>query len=208
MTNNKGYTLIELVFSATILGFLITGMVIMLLQQQRQFNFTKEIADIDTTGRTLLGFISSEIRNSGARQGKAFSIKFINGGSDPDNLCIQTSTQQDIPNDASGSVDSPPDCITIYTWDLTAGMTTINDTGDPELNLPSTTESTISFTNNTNTLLIDLPESWFDDNGVFIDDNRDDGDNILLGFRSRQSQCNPNILIQNQCNTNPELCSE
>ena len=60
---NKGYTLIELLISAAILSFLIAGMVIMLLQQQRQFNFTKEISDIDTTGRTLLGFISSEIDN-------------------------------------------------------------------------------------------------------------------------------------------------
>ena len=154
--NDKGYTIIELLISTAILSFLIMGMVIMLLQQQRQFNFTKEISDIDTTGRTLLNFIASEIRNSGARQGKAFSLKFINGGSDPGNLCIKTSTQVLIPNNNAGTVDSPPDCIALYTWDLTAGMTTINDAGDPELNLPSTTETTLSFTNNTNTLLIDL----------------------------------------------------
>jgi len=218
MTNNKGYTLIELVFSATILGFLITGMVIMLLQQQRQFNFTKEIADIDTTGRTLLNFIASEIRNSGARQGKAFSIKFINGGSDPDNLCIQTSTQQDIPNDATGSVDSPPDCIALYTWDLTAGMTT----GNEGLNLPSTTETSLFYVNNGNTgLVIDLPDSYFVGNTFIGKSNISDEDNgdedeeeeetprdILLGFRSRQTLCNPNLIIQRQCSSNPNLCSE
>jgi len=216
--NNKGYTIIELLISTAILSFLIMGMVIMLLQQQRQFNFTKEISDIDTTGRTLLNFIASEIRNSGARQGKAFSLKFINGGSlpsaDGDPACTNLlanngrPTQNDIPNNDTGTIDSPPDCITIFTWDLTAGMTTISDAGGPELNIPSTTESSLIFTNNTNTLLIDLPESWVDDNGNFIDDNRNDGDDILLGFRSRQAKCNPNILIQNQCNINPELCSE
>ena len=208
--NTKGYTVIELLISAAILSFLITGMVIMLLQQQRQFNFTKEISDIDTTGKTLLNFIASEIRNSGARQGKAFSLKFINGGSDPDNLCIQDSVQDDISNNNTGTVNSPPDCIALYTWNLTAGMTSGND----GINLPSTTETSLFYTyNGSSQLEIDLPESYFE-GGTFIgktyktkqagSDNRD----ILLGFRSRQTLCNPNIELQRQCENNPSLCSE
>lgn len=227
--NNKGYTIIELLISAAILSFLIAGMIIMLLQQQRQFNFTKEISDIDTTGRTLLNFIASEIRNSGARQGKAFSLKFINGGSDPDNLCIQDSTQH--ANTDTGTVDSPPDCIALYTWDVTAGM----ETGRDGINLPSTTETTLFYVNNGDTLTIDLPDSYFEGNSFIgksntrheeTGDNDDDDDNnndnnddeeeeeqtaitdILLGFRSRQSICNPNIDLQRQCGDNPKLCSE
>jgi len=202
--NNKGYTIIELVISVGILGFLITGMVIMLLQQQRQFNFTKEIADIDTTGRTLLGFISSEVRNSGARQGKAFSIKFINGGSNPDNRCeVGSSPSEDKFKDVNtGTKDSPPDCIALYTWDLTAGLTT----GNRGLNLPSTTETTLFYTNNGSSgLVIDLPESYFDGNDFIGKSNSGD---ILLGFRSRQTLCNPNIEIQRKCINNPDLCSE
>ncbi len=222
--NNKGYTIIELLISAAILSFLIAGMVIMLLQQQRQFNFTKEISDIDTTGRTLLNFIASQIRNSGARQGKAFSLKFINGGSDPGNLCIQTSTQDLIPNNNTGTVDSPPDCIALYTWDLTAGMTNGND----GINLPSTTETTLFYVYNGSTeLIINLPESYFVGNtfiGKTYQSNQDGNDedeevkneenppppprDILLGFRSRTMLCNPNIELQHQCGSNPKLCSE
>jgi prepilin-type N-terminal cleavage/methylation domain-containing protein len=218
--NNKGFTIIELLISAAILSFLIAGMVIMLLQQQRQFNFTKEISDIDTTGRTLLNFIASEIRNSGARQGKAFSLKFINGGSDPDNLCEQNSTQQDYSDE--GTIDSAPDCIGIYTWNLTAGMTNEND----GINLPSTTETTLFYSYNGGTQIeINLPENYFDGD-TFIGktyetnqeiDNEDGGENpvpvtvprdILLGFRSRQSLCNPNIDLQHECLTNTKKCSE
>ncbi len=208
---NEGFTLIELLISAGILGFLITGMVIMLQQQQRQFNFTKEFADIDTTGRLVLNLLASEIRNAGARQGKAFSLKFINGGSTPDGAnapCTEEIIQSEIPNNATGTKDSPPDCITIYTWDITEGMTTFNDQDEPELNLPSTTETSLFYINNGNSLTINLPESWFDSNGNFIDRNRGNEDRILLGFRSRQTLCNPVAEIHNTCNTTPYRCSE
>ncbi len=211
INNKKGFTLIEILISAGILGFLITGMIIMLQQQQRQFNFTKEFADIDTTGRLVLNLLASEIRNAGARQGKSFSLKFVNGGSTPNGAnapCTEETIQPDIPNNATGTKDSPPDCITIYTWDITEGMTTLNASNEPELNIPSTTESSLFFTNNTNNLRIELPDSWFDRNGNFIDRNRDDGDRILLGFRSRQTLCNPVFSIHYSCRINPALCSE
>jgi len=215
MKNNKGFTLIELLISASILSFLIIGMIIMLQQQQRQFNFTKEFADIDTTGRLVLNLLASEIRNAGARQGKSFSLKFVNGGSNA--LCTEATVQSDMPNNATGTKDSPPDCITIYTWDITEGMTTFTTTNDPdseesivnpELNIPSTTETSLFFTNNTSNLRIELPQSWFDRNGNFIDRNRDSEDRILIGFRSRQTLCNPEISIHNNCIVNPALCSE
>ena len=75
---------------------------------------------------TLLDFISSEIRNAGARQGKNFSLQMVNGGSvlSADDRCTV-----DAATGLTGTVDSPPDCITITTWDIARGM--INDPSAP-----------------------------------------------------------------------------
>ena len=72
--NKNGFTMIELLVSTAILSLIIAGLTIALSQQQRQFNVTKETVDIDQTGRTLLDFIASEVRNAGSRQGKNFAL--------------------------------------------------------------------------------------------------------------------------------------
>lgn len=95
--NNKGFTIIELMISLSILVFMIVGMTIAFQQQTRQFHITKESADIDQTARSTLDYIATEIRNAGSRQGKTFSIDFTNN-------------------------DDGPDSLTIYTWDLTRGQ--------------------------------------------------------------------------------------
>ena len=94
-------------------------MTIALQQQQRQAKFSSETIDIDQTARTFLDFISTEVRNAGARQGKNFSIQLVNGGSiaDEANRCTV-----DAEASVTGTVDSPPDCITLTTWDALQGV--------------------------------------------------------------------------------------
>jgi len=146
--DKNGFTIIEILISTTILVFIITGMTIALMQQQRQFNFTKEAVDIDQTGKSVLDFLTSEIRNSAARQGKHFSLNFVNGG--------ELSCDTDNQTTEFGSVDSPPDCLEIFTWDITRGM---NDTfADPtSVRLPSIASSVIVNNNQTGSFAIDVP---------------------------------------------------
>ena len=193
--NKNGFTLIEVLISTTILVFIITGMTIALMQQQRQFNFIKEAVDIDQTGKSVLDFLTSEIRNSAARQGKHFSLNFVNGGE----LSCDTANQ----TTDFGSVDSPPDCLEIFTWDITRGM---NDTfADPtSVRLPSIASSVIVNNNQTGSFAIDVPLLWFDGTNFIGEESANP--TVLLGFRSRTNLCSPNETIS--CLTTPEFCSE
>lgn len=191
----NGFTVIEILISTAILAFIIAGMTIALSQQQRQFNLTKENVDIDQTGKSILDLLATELRNSAARQGKHFSINFVNGGEstcDPDNQTTDF-----------GSVDSPPDCIEIFTWDITRGM---NDTfADPTaIRLPSTSSSVIVNSNQTGSFVFDVPSSWFDGTNFIGEDSGNP--EILIGLRSRTNLCSPNETVS--CLGNPELCSE
>ena len=212
--NRNGFTLIELLVSAGIFGLLITAMTVMLLEQQRQFNFTKELADIDTTGRAIIDLIASDIRNSGARQGKAFSVSFTNGGG--------TSCAPQAGPAVFGTLNSPPDCLNVYTWNLTSGFEPGQLAPTSGFRLPllplsliSKSESSLSFSNNANTsLTINLPATWFENEkgssrNIFKPDPlRVNGDNILIGFRSRQRMCNPNPAVFADCEANPGRCAE
>lgn len=77
MNNDKGLTLIELLISTAIISILIVGISIMLLEQQRQFDYARETSDIESTGKDILSFISKEIRS-------AEVIQFTDG--DPSNF--------------------------------------------------------------------------------------------------------------------------
>src|ERR1700757_4193490 len=107
--NSRGFTMVELLVAAAIFSIVLTGLTIAFIQQQRQSNLTQEDIDLEQTARVALNYIASEIRNSTAREGKTFSIKFVNGGSIPTG-CGATNTTK------PGTVNSPPDCLTIYTW--------------------------------------------------------------------------------------------
>lgn len=208
--NKNGFTIIELLIASGILASIIVGMVIMLSQQQRQFNFTREISDIDVSGRNILDLIAGEIRNAGASQGKAFSLKFVNGGSTLQNPCTQ---QFQIPGGGGDNslLNSPPDCLTIYTWDATLGMSTFDPGGGQAIDLPSTAASNVFLSEEStegellNRLSFLLPQSWSVQNDVI-----DPQDNeLLVGFRSRESICNNDLDIRDDCLTNdPTRCSE
>ena len=77
MNNDKGLTLIELLISTAIISILIVGISIMLLEQQRQFDYARETSDIESTGKDILSFLSKEIRS-------AEVIQFTDG--DPSNF--------------------------------------------------------------------------------------------------------------------------
>lgn len=77
MNNDKGLTLIELLISTAIISILIVGISIMLLEQQRQFDYARETSDIEATGKDILSFISKEIRSADV-------IQFTDG--DPSNF--------------------------------------------------------------------------------------------------------------------------
>lgn len=190
MRSNKGcrgFTMVELMIAVSILAIIITGMTIALQQQQRQFKLTKEAVDVDQTARATLDFLASEIRNAGARQGKTFAIQFFNGGSEGAEPCTEDT-------DESASVDSPPDCLTIYTWDITRGQ----DGAD----LPSIVDSVR--VNQSSPLQLLLPMNWFDEN-VLIGETDEDSE-VLLGIRSRIAVCNPDSAVN--CLLEPERCTE
>src|SRR3990172_12368791 len=195
--NNKGFTLIELLIVVTILSLILTGLTIAFIQQQRLSNFTQEAIDVDQTGRTALDYIASIIRNSTARQGKTFSISFENGGSTADPLCEENT------GDDAGSVDNTPDCLTIFTWDITKGEYV--DPVTNERKFPSIAAS-VTVASAGPPLVLRLPEKWFkDDSGnPLAQPLIEAGD--LLGFRSRIILCTPDSTVN--CVATPNLCTE
>ena len=193
MKDNRGFTIIELMVSIAIFSLMITGMTIALMQQQKHFKLTATAVDMDETGRSALDFISSEIRIAGARQGKTFALTFVNGGSQPGAPCAAVNTTD------AGTVDSPPDCIAIITWDITRGMQ-----GGV---LPSVVSS-VELIQSAPTLVLQLPNLWFPPAGQLLN-----GDSVtpptpptLLGFRSRANLCSPNSGVD--CSGNIKDCSD
>jgi len=189
--NNKGFTLIELLIVVAIFSLILTGLTIAFIQQQRLSNFTQEAIDVDQTGRTALDYIASIVRNAAARQGKTFSMSFENGGSTADPTRCEDNT-----GDNAGSVDNKPDCLTIFTWDITrgqngsifpstAGIVTVASAGPP--------------------LVLQLPPEWFQ-GGNLIGETSNPANNILLGFRSRIILCSPDATVS--CVATPNLCTE
>lgn len=183
--NNKGFTLVELAISVAIFAFMIAGMTIAFQQQQKQFNLTKEASDVDQTSRSMLDFLATEIRNSASRQGKTFSLEFFNGGSD-ENCADDT--------DKTGK-DSPPDCITLFTWDITRGQN-----GDELPSIPGL----VKVNQATPELKLLLPTEWFKVDKLIGE--TEVGSTALLGFRSRGSRCNPDTNVN--CGLTPEKCTE
>lgn len=180
--NSRGFTVIELLVSAAILSIIITGLTVALMHQQRQFRMTQEAVDVDQTARAALDYIATEIRNAVSRQGKTFSLRFVNGGS-PD--CAENT-------DDAGTQDSPPDCLTVYTWDITRGQS-----GSV---LPSIPGSVVVASQSP--LTLQLPAEWF---SPFVTSALVDA-NDLLGFRSRTNLCSPDSTVN--CPANPAMCTE
>jgi len=210
INNINGFTMIELLVSAGIMALIIAGMTVALQQQQRQFRLTSETVDIDQTARTLLDFMATEIRNAGARQGKNFSIQHVNGGSIADEA---TRCSQDAATTLTGTINSPPDCITITTWDIARGL--VNDPTAPEDTTLNKKPSKVSQPNPpqliAGEIVINLPESWFDDSGGFIGGTIGEGtpqetQDALIGLRSRSNLCHPNEDID--CLQNPGRCTQ
>ena len=197
--NNKGFTLIELLIVTAIFTLILTGLTIAFIQQQRLSNFTQEAIDIDQTGRTALDYIASIVRNATARQGKTFSLGFENGGSTAVPRC------DDNTGDPNGSIDNTPDCLTIFTWDITRGE--FVDCVTNERKFPSTAPS-ISVVSAGPPLVLQLPQEWFPPCGEtpLIEGNEDCENGDLLGFRSRINLCTPDSTVS--CVATPNLCTE
>src|SRR3990170_6024920 len=195
MTNNKGFTMIELLIVVAIFSLILTGLTIAFIQQQRLSNFTQEAIDVDQTGRTALDYIASIIRNTTARQGKTFSLDFVNGGSLPTGCATEDT-------DDAGTVDSPPDCLTIFTWDITRG----EDRSNPLLPFPSIS-GIVSVVSAGPPLVLNLPPEWCPSGKPPLlegDEDCENGD--LLGFRSRINLCTPDSTVS--CVATPNLCTE
>ena len=197
--NNKGYTMIELLIVTAIFTLILTGLTIAFIQQQRLSNFTQEAIDVDQTGRTALDYIASIVRNATARQGKTFSLGFENGGSTAVPRC------DDNTGDPNGSIDNTPDCLTIFTWDITRGE--FVDCVTNERKFPSTAPS-ISVVSAGPPLVLQLPQEWFPPCGEtpLIEGNEDCENGDLLGFRSRINLCTPDSTVS--CVATPNLCTE
>jgi hypothetical protein len=192
-------------------------MTLALVQQQRQYNLTQDIVDVDHTARAALDFIASEVRNAGSRQGKTFSIDFENGGSGVTPQCDDNTTDT--------GKNSPPDCLTVYTWDITEGRNDDCPGGHCENRicdggtrngssctlLPSVA-GVVSIASDGPPLVLNLPTEWFKDasgnnrNPPLIQDGG------LIGARSRFNLCYPNpnppLAPIVDCNSEPEKCTE
>jgi prepilin-type N-terminal cleavage/methylation domain-containing protein len=187
--NDRGFTMIELMIAVSILAIIIAGMTIALLQQQRQFKMTKEAVDTDQTARATLDYLATEIRNAGSRQGKTFAVQFTNGGSDGNNPCT-------VDTNKAGSANSPPDCITLYSWDISRGQDGIY--------LPSVPHQVDVV--QSNPLQLRLPPQWFDEDTNTLIGETVANPEILLGLRSRTALCNPDSTVN--CSLEPERCTE
>ncbi|NIP38443.1 MAG: hypothetical protein GWO07_05920 [Candidatus Dadabacteria bacterium] len=154
------------------------------MHQQRQFNLTSQGIDVNQTGRAALDIIAATIRNAGARQGKNVTMEFINGGSEFDPLCsdITSKTGQ----------DSPPDCLTLYTWNITAGFQ--ND------EIKSTAQAADAIIVNSD--LSVNASNWL----TPIADSDLIQSSDLIGFLSKTSLCNK--ADQTICLNNPQDCTE
>ena len=191
--NCKGFTMIELLVSTAIFALVLTGLTAAFVQQQKQSNFTHEDVDLDQTGRAALSYLAAEIRNTTARQGKPFSLKFLNGGSLATG-CAATNTT------SPGTVNSPPDCLTIYTWDITRG----EDSTQPANPLAprfSSTPGIVSIVSPGPPPVLQLPSDWFPAGGTPLIAAND-----LIGFRSRINLCSPDPNVN--CGTTPQSCTE
>jgi prepilin-type N-terminal cleavage/methylation domain-containing protein len=198
LMNSRGFTMVELLVAAAIFSIVLTGLTIAFIQQQRQSNLTQEDIDLEQTARASLNYIASEIRNATSRQGKTFSLKFVNGGSIPTG-CAATNTTK------PGTVNSPPDCLTIYTWDITRGEDTTQPADPLAPRFPST-PGIVSIISPGPPLVLQLPLDWF---------KKPDGTSLtppllqagdLLGFRSRMNLCSPDSTVN--CGTTPGSCTE
>jgi len=188
ITNNSGFTVIEVVVATAILSLVFAGLSIILIQQQRQFNLTSQGVEVDQTGRTAIDFLATEIRNAGSRQGKNIALRFFNGGSEFDPRCSDNTTKTD--------EESPPDCLQIYTWDITEGQT-ITSLG---VEFPSvSTNILVSLVSNEMHLEVD---QWVDESII------ESGG--LIGFWSRGSLCNPEdtTIDKSGCLSEPAKCTE
>jgi prepilin-type N-terminal cleavage/methylation domain-containing protein len=184
MKNNNGFTIVEILVSVAILAILFTGIIIILMQQQRQFNLTSQGVDVNQTGRAALDFITTEIRNSGARQGKNVAFTFVNGGSEFSPFCSDTTSK-------TGQA-SPPDCLTLFTWDIS------REFEDDEI---KSTAIGVDVTLVTSELSINVGK-WLT---PLADSNLiESGD--LIGLWSRGSLCNE--VNASTCLGNPEDCTE
>lgn len=208
--SSRGYTLIEMLVTLAIFSVIITGMTIALMQQQRQFNLTQDAIDVDQTGRAALDYIATDIRNAGARQGKSYSIKFFNGGSGEVPPCSK--------NTIATGINSPPDCFTVYTWDIAEGQY-VDTAPDPDETIFPSITNNVQLESSGPPLVLKLPQGgggevgWFKDKGGndFVPPLIETDD--LIGVRSRLTLCNPKEQDPVNgdptfCVSNPKLCTE
>jgi len=112
-------------------------------------------------------------------------IRFFNGGSGEDPRCSDNTSDD-------GTTDSPPDCIKIFTWDITRGQS-----GSTFPSIPLNIAAILDGGD------LDIgAASWLPplQDPALIES----GD--LVGFWSRGALCNP--IDTTNCNTDPEKCTE
>ncbi len=80
MNNNKGFSLLELLITVAITGILIIAITLLFSEQKKQSDYIIELSYIDSTGKSMLDFLASEIRNAGAATGPGGAIAFSDGG--------------------------------------------------------------------------------------------------------------------------------
>ncbi|NIP39226.1 MAG: prepilin-type N-terminal cleavage/methylation domain-containing protein [Candidatus Dadabacteria bacterium] len=187
LSKSSGFTLLEILVSLAILSIILTGLFLLFMQTQRQFNLTSQGIDVDQVGRSALDYIATEIRNAGARQGKTIAFRFFNGGGEDCNSNADSLT--------AGTVNSPPDCLKIYSWDIS------RDQGsEGELNSIASSIETISF----NPKLVLNAENWFMPKAAA--DLIQSGD--LVGLWAHNARCDPTDNTGSSCSADPRGCTK
>jgi len=122
MNNNKGFSLLELLITVAITGILIIAITLLFSEQKKQSDYIIELSYIDSTGKSMLDFLASEIRNAGAATGPGGAIAFADGGGNgADSITIY---RRDIDDFLIGSI--PPVLYPPSAMNLVHPLLTIN----------------------------------------------------------------------------------
>lgn len=141
-----GFTLIELMISAAILGIVTSQIFMILGAQKRVYVSNERVLDVQEDSRTVLDLISFDMRMAGFMVPRISGISSVDGGNAAsDSLCISDANYFDFPSgtaasdgldnqalhfDATGVTGFGANSATVVTFDID-GDNAANDFGGP-----------------------------------------------------------------------------
>ncbi len=136
-SNQRGFTLIELMIATAIMG-IVTSQVFMVLSAQKRVYISNErVLDVQEDSRTVVDLISFDARMAGFMVPEVSAVSSFDGGAaNGDSLCISDSSYFDFPSgtDLSDGLDTQSDHFAASTVAVLGGasatLTTLDIDGD------------------------------------------------------------------------------